>query len=103
MFIVQCSLFICHLFDPAAGATGSIVLSRRIGTASFGKCLLCGARVREHTNQAVVALVAVSLINLILLIAVLLQFLDARPCLFPCVWIFNLDLVGRLIGIVALV
>src|SRR2546427_4788475 len=97
------SLFNCHLFDPAAGATGSIVLSRRIGAASFGKCLLRGARVREHTNQAVVALVAVPLINLILLIAVLLQFLDGRPWPCPCGWILNRDLVGKRIGIDALV
>src|SRR5947208_15421515 len=103
MFTVHCSLFSCHLCDPAAGATGSIVLSRRIGTASFGKCLLRGARVGEHTNQAVVALVAVSLINLILLIAVLLQFLDGRPWPCPCGWILNRDLVGKRIGIDALV
>ena len=103
MFIVQSSLFNDHLFDPAAGATRRIVLCRRIGTASFGKCLLRGARVREHTNQAVVALVAVPLINLIFLITVLLQFLDGRPRPCPSGRILNRDLVGKRIGVDAFI
>src|SRR5262249_3394148 len=102
------SLFNLHfsmtiLFYPAPRATGSIVLSRRIGTASFGKCLLRGARVCEHTNQAVVALVAVPLIDLILLIAVLFQFLDGRPRSCPCGGILNPDLVGERIGVDAFI
>src|SRR5439155_18692694 len=75
----------------------------QIWSEFFCKCLFRGAYVRRHTKQALVALMAVHLINLILLIAVLLQSLDGRPWPCPCGRILNRDLVGKRIGIDALV
>src|SRR5437016_886367 len=58
---------------------GGVVLGGRIRTATLGESFLCSARVREHANQSVIALVTPSLIDLILLIAVSPQLLDGCP------------------------
>src|SRR5437868_2615942 len=81
-----------HSLNPAARTARCIVLSGRIGPFSFGECFLCGTSIREHANQAVVALVTSAFVDLILLLAVLLQLLNGCPRFCPRYRVFQRDL-----------
>src|SRR6266850_945665 len=88
-------ILICHLrssLNSPPRTARRIVLSSRIRAFSFGECFLCSTSIREHANQAVVALVTSSFINLILLLAVLLQLLNSCPGFCPRRRVFDRDL-----------
>src|SRR2546425_8575148 len=78
-----------HSFNSSARATSGIVLSSRIRPFAFGECFLRGTSIREHANQAVVALVASALVDLIFLLAVFLQLLNSCPGSCPCCRVFD--------------
>src|SRR5437764_656779 len=99
-------ILICHLrssLNSAARTAGRIVLSGRIGPFSFGECFLGGTSIREHANQAVVALVTSAFVDLVLLLAVFLQFLNGCPRFCPRCRVFQRDLERKGIRIDSLV
>src|SRR5438477_2509398 len=96
------SILICHLcssLNPAPRPARSIILSRRIGTLSLGECFFRGTGIRKHAVQAVVALVASSLVDLILLVAVFLQLLNGCPGSCPGRGVLHRDLEGERVRI----
>src|SRR5438128_5529088 len=70
-------------------SSSSVVLGCRIRTAALRKSFLCSTRVCKHADQAVIALVASSFIDLIRLIVVFRQLLDGCPWFSPRRWILD--------------
>src|SRR5438874_1616551 len=81
-----------------ASSTGRVVLRRRVGTLAFRKRLLRSARVQQHAEQSVVALVAAALEHERRLLVGPIELLHRRPRARPRGWIlrgeFHLQRVG---------
>ena len=70
-------------------AAGRVILAGRIGTLSLRKQLFRGARVCQHVQERVVALLAPAFVHHVRLIGVLPQFLDEGERFDPRRWIFS--------------